>query len=88
MPDQIAGAGARLGKGLDATAAKVWDQRHHGGPWCGVEIGRTTFEVAALAHHHASSVALSEIAGAAAHFRNEGIARPASMGGLDVRGVA
>jgi hypothetical protein len=48
VPDQIAGAGTRLGKFLHA--AKVRDQRHYCRPWRRVEISLATLELGSLAH--------------------------------------
>jgi hypothetical protein len=56
MPDQIAFASARLGKGSDATKAKVWNQRHHCCPWRRIEISLAALEVASLAHQPATKV--------------------------------
>ncbi|MET4240774.1 hypothetical protein [Bradyrhizobium sp. RT10b] len=48
MPDKVALASTRLGKGPDAT--EVRDQRGHSGPWRRVEIGLAAFKVGSLTH--------------------------------------
>src|SRR6478672_10912347 len=56
VPDQRAITRARLGKGSDAPAAKVRNQRHHCCPWRRIEISFAALEVASLAHQPANKV--------------------------------
>src|SRR4051812_16163225 len=46
MPDQVALASARLGKGPDVV--QVRNQRDHRSPWCWVEVGLAALEVGSL----------------------------------------
>ena len=64
MPDQIAVAAAHFGESLDAIAAKIRDQRHHGFVRRGIEIALGALVVTRPLAHEMVSICLMPLASA------------------------